>query len=533
MLRRFDNNYPVLLAASLLLALGIYSNPAWNAVFSGLAVLFAILCARAFIQKEITPEPPHEQPQVEKQIYLMVGPYVNQWFSARRQERLHHSVTGATWLCAATQGELIRLLARLNADPERLKVTLFFPFFPDGHETSALLINALHEWRQILQSPILAEPLPCIFALYSRCSEERFAHDPDCAIWHETGYAEQTLCAGSVECLIPLRGGETAFLRSRKAILALLWRWMAEEHIASNLNATFSHSSSTLMRVMVADYGTGFNRHGAWSRWLEENFALLPALGHSKVCPPLPELPATVVIAPAISPAPARTGSARGRRQLLIISLLMAASVISARHHEQKRADEITRTITSLANVPAEDIRQTLGLLNTLGAQRDSLEACSSSLFFQNWGFSRCAALGRLAEAQLKKYTHWIVFSSASHASLFASGSATILPGKEHLLLPLATLIDKNPEVTFLIVGHTDNSGDEKNNVLLSEQRAREVRDWLLLHTRADRLQFVLKGEGDAFPLASNLTPAGKEMNRRIEIFPLHPTPINVNEHIL
>ncbi|MDK9357611.1 OmpA family protein [Lelliottia sp. V106_10] len=534
MLRRSQDRYPILLVAALLLATGIYPHPAWNALFAGLTVLFFALTVREVLQKETPPSPLCEMPRVEKQIYLVVGPYVNQWFSARHKGSIEHSATGALWLCAATQGEMTRQLARLGADPQNLKVTLFFPFFPDGHDSTALAISSLQEWRNILQSPILAAPLPCIFALYVRCSDERFTHDPDSAIWLETPDGEQKLTSASVENLRPQSEGDPAFLHQRHATLLLLWQWMDEEQVLSNLNAALSHASSTLKRIMIADYGTGFTRHGAWSRWLEEHFAILPALSHAKIYPPLPALAATVDLPPVSRSitAPSSGGHVLTPRFLLIVPLLVFASLTYAHYHEQQRADDITRTINSLSQTPLENISQTFSLLDTLEAQRAALENCASSLFFQNWGLSRCRELVGIADTQLGKYSHWSVYSSSSHASLFASGSATILQGREQLLQPMVQLIKKNPEITFLIVGHTDSSGDEKSNALLSEQRAREVRDWLLRNTPATEQQFVLKGEGDAYPLASNSTSAGKELNRRIDVFPLRPTPINVNEHL-
>jgi outer membrane protein OmpA-like peptidoglycan-associated protein len=527
----------ILMTASLLLAMGIYSHLAWNALFSGLAVLFLILCVRAFMQRSQSPcEPDCDQQDpyiVEKQIYLVAGPYVSQWFSTQRKEMLQHPVTGALWIGAVTQGDIVRQLSQLKAAQEHLKVTLFFPFFPDGHDTAALAIESLRAWQKVLQSIVVAEPLPCIFALYFRCSEERFVHDPDRAIWQETLTGEQTLSMMSVENLICQNEDESAFLTQRKAMLLMLWQWMNEEQILLSLNATLTHASSCLTRVMVADYGTGFNRHGAWSRWLEDNFAILPALTNSKIYPPLPAFPATVIL-PTVRSIPAPPPPVPHSPTVGLVftaTLLIAASMLYARYHEQQRADDLTGTITSLRDVPAENITQTFTLIDKLGVQRSSLETCSAHLFFQNWGFSQCGGLLDIADKQLDEYSHWTVFSSASSASLFAPGSAVIMPGREDRLQPIVTLIEKNPTISFLIVGHTDNSGDEKNNLLLSEQRAREVRDWLLHHTHAAEQRFVLKGEGDSYPLASNLTQAGREMNRRIEVYPLHPTPINVNEH--
>ena len=72
----------------------------------------------------------------------------------------------------------------------------------------------------------------------------------------------------------------------------------------------------------------------------------------------------------------------------------------------------------------------------------------------------------------------------------------------------------------LLIAGHTDAAGSDQHNLLLSDQRARAVRDYLIKHGIApDRL--IAKGYGEAYPVASNATEAGRELNRRSEFIRL------------
>ena len=72
----------------------------------------------------------------------------------------------------------------------------------------------------------------------------------------------------------------------------------------------------------------------------------------------------------------------------------------------------------------------------------------------------------------------------------------------------------------LLIAGHTDATGSDQHNLLLSDQRARAVRDYLIKHGIApDRL--IAKGYGEAYPVASNATEAGRELNRRSEFIRL------------
>jgi OOP family OmpA-OmpF porin len=67
------------------------------------------------------------------------------------------------------------------------------------------------------------------------------------------------------------------------------------------------------------------------------------------------------------------------------------------------------------------------------------------------------------------------------------------------------------------IIGHTDNRGGEKTNMLLSERRATTVRDYLVSKGH-DASKMVITGKGQTRPIASNDTEEGRAKNRRVEI---------------
>lgn len=71
-------------------------------------------------------------------------------------------------------------------------------------------------------------------------------------------------------------------------------------------------------------------------------------------------------------------------------------------------------------------------------------------------------------------------------------------------------------DAVLVIAGHTDAIGPDERNLKLSQERARAVRDYLIERGIAsDRL--IAKGYGEAYPVASNATDAGRELNRRSE----------------
>lgn len=69
----------------------------------------------------------------------------------------------------------------------------------------------------------------------------------------------------------------------------------------------------------------------------------------------------------------------------------------------------------------------------------------------------------------------------------------------------------------FEVHGHSDETGDEKRNMSLSEARTRTVVNFLMQHgVSADQIRPF--SHGSKYPLASNKTAAGKQLNRRVDV---------------
>ena len=78
----------------------------------------------------------------------------------------------------------------------------------------------------------------------------------------------------------------------------------------------------------------------------------------------------------------------------------------------------------------------------------------------------------------------------------------------------LRLLLSENPTMKIEISGHTDNVGSDAENLLLSEKRAKSVRDFLVQNGIAtERLTY--KGYGKTQPIDSNETETGRAVNRR------------------
>jgi outer membrane protein OmpA-like peptidoglycan-associated protein len=100
---------------------------------------------------------------------------------------------------------------------------------------------------------------------------------------------------------------------------------------------------------------------------------------------------------------------------------------------------------------------------------------------------------------------------------LFEVDGAQLQPGAESALQRIAQVLNEHPERNLLIEGHTDSTGAAAYNQQLSEQRAEAVRA-ALAERGIDRSRVETRGLGESYPVASNESPAGRQMNRRVEI---------------
>lgn len=99
----------------------------------------------------------------------------------------------------------------------------------------------------------------------------------------------------------------------------------------------------------------------------------------------------------------------------------------------------------------------------------------------------------------------------------FATASTTI-QGSEKELETIYNLLVQAEQTKVKIIGHTDNVGNSQSNLVLSKGRANSIVNYLTSRgISSNRIQLV-DGRGDAEPIASNATAAGKAKNRRVDI---------------
>ncbi len=100
---------------------------------------------------------------------------------------------------------------------------------------------------------------------------------------------------------------------------------------------------------------------------------------------------------------------------------------------------------------------------------------------------------------------------------LFPVDSAVVNPGLRADLFTLADSLNRYPDTTVTVVGHTDNTGSAAYNQDLSERRASAVRA-VLINAGVSPARIRAIGAGENQPIATNQTADGRALNRRVDI---------------
>lgn len=102
--------------------------------------------------------------------------------------------------------------------------------------------------------------------------------------------------------------------------------------------------------------------------------------------------------------------------------------------------------------------------------------------------------------------------------SLFDSGKSALKAGSTKMLVNSLVGVKAKPGWLIVVAGHTDNTGNAQLNQTLSQKRAEAVRDWMRDTGDVPESCFAVQGYGASRPIATNDTPDGRALNRRVEI---------------
>lgn len=127
-----------------------------------------------------------------------------------------------------------------------------------------------------------------------------------------------------------------------------------------------------------------------------------------------------------------------------------------------------------------------------------------------------------VAELNAKKTDRGLVVTLGD--MLFETGKSQLKGNAFANLGRLSAFLTNNPDRSLTIEGHTDNVGSESSNEALSQRRAEAVRQYLVQQGISPG-RLTAYGKGENFPVASNSTPSGRALNRRVEVIIANPAP--------
>ena len=199
----------------------------------------------------------------------------------------------------------------------------------------------------------------------------------------------------------------------------------------------------------------------------------------------------------------ARIADARARQQIAQGEAERNRVLLEARTREAQRATQEARAAQSEAQMQAQAANTARQEALAARTEADTARANADTMAQQ------------LAALQAEQTKRGMVMTLSD--VLFDSGGATLKPGADLALNRLADFLKQNSETQIIVEGHTDSVGSDAYNEDLSKRRGQAVLDALQSRgIAANRVQVI--GRGEAYPVAGNDTPAGRQQNRRVEI---------------
>ena len=102
---------------------------------------------------------------------------------------------------------------------------------------------------------------------------------------------------------------------------------------------------------------------------------------------------------------------------------------------------------------------------------------------------------------------------------LFASSKANLNQGSKNELAKFSVVLKNNKDCHIDVYGHTDSTGNDGINIPLSNDRAQSVVNYLKSCGVSSSQFKNVSGLGSSQPVATNETKAGRQLNRRVEVY--------------
>lgn len=102
---------------------------------------------------------------------------------------------------------------------------------------------------------------------------------------------------------------------------------------------------------------------------------------------------------------------------------------------------------------------------------------------------------------------------------LFNVGDTALQASAQYQLKQIASSVNKRyKEAALAVYGRTDSTGSAGLNKELGKLRAEAVKQWLVENADLKPENIMVYSKGQSDPVATNATPEGRQMNRRVDI---------------
>jgi chemotaxis protein MotB len=181
--------------------------------------------------------------------------------------------------------------------------------------------------------------------------------------------------------------------------------------------------------------------------------------------------------------------------------------------------------LSVISSAQAESIKKSLENIGAKDAYIRDLQAAMARKDSLNMALvmNLKGAVGDISDSDVDiKIDKGVVFIDISDKLLFKTGSSTVSNAAKVVLGKVATVLKNQPDIEFMVEGHTDNvpykKGQGMDNWDLSVQRAVSVVHILQNKYNIPPAKMIAAGRGEYVPVTSNDTKEGRAANRRTRI---------------
>jgi len=182
--------------------------------------------------------------------------------------------------------------------------------------------------------------------------------------------------------------------------------------------------------------------------------------------------------------------------------------------------------LSVISSSQAESIKKSLDNIGSKDAYIQTIQAAAARKDSMNMALvmNLKGAIGNLDDKDINiKVDKGVVYVDISDKLLFKSGSYSINEAAKSVLGKVAVVLKNQPEIEFIVEGHTDNvvlsgNGDLLDNWDLSVKRATTVVRLLQKQYGLNPANMAAAGRSEYRPIADNSTAAGRSENRRTRI---------------